>query len=400
LTIPSTFGAHALILKLINYNATLNVGIATRSNLTNRKLEQGCDGCSAMAGKEGGVQAKIRNMFPKAAFVHCSAHRLNLMVNDLNFVMEVRNAIGTIKAIIKFFRESTKRRSLIRHVPLLCETRWTAKYKGIRIFSENFGEIFSQLQYLATSDSGKTRQDAHQLMCSCTSPTFVVCLVVISTYSALLEPVTQSLQALQLDLLSVQKHISKLIGIFRGQRQNAEINFREDIYAEVVALAQSVNIEMKVPRQCGRKIYRSNPGSSKCNTEDYFRQTIFVPYLDSLISSLTNRFSEDSSLQFQLFRLQPAIMTRLDRAEFRNSVAIISRSYTIDNFELEAMNWYDFWRTQQQSLEIKDDLQLIDVLSSTDLFPAVRHAILIALTLPATTCTVQRSFSTMRLAFI
>jgi hypothetical protein len=38
-------------------------------------LGQGYDGCSAMAGREGGVQAKIRNIFPKTAFFHCSAHR-------------------------------------------------------------------------------------------------------------------------------------------------------------------------------------------------------------------------------------------------------------------------------------------------------------------------------------
>ena len=103
---------------------------------------------------------------------------------------------------------------------------------------------------------------------------------------------------------------------------------------------------MKVPRLCGRQVHRSNPGSlhgiSTESPEDYFRQTIFVPYLDSIISSLTNRFSEDNSPQFNLFRLQPATMIRLDRDEFKNSVEIISRSFTIDNFVIEAMNWFDF----------------------------------------------------------
>ena len=59
--------------------------------------------------------------------------------------------------------------------------------------------------------SDKTRQDGHQLYCSCSSPTFLVCL---STYSALLEPVTQALQAIQIDLLGAKKHISTLIDIF------------------------------------------------------------------------------------------------------------------------------------------------------------------------------------------
>ena len=160
------------------------------------------------------------------------------------------------------------------------------------------------------TDSSKTQQDAHQLLCSCTSPTFVVCLVVISTYSAILEPVTQSLQAVQLDLLSAQKQIITLINISNGHRQNAEIHFKQDIYAKVVALTKSINIDMKVPRLCGRQVHRSNPGSSNDKSEepqpeDYFRQPIFVPYLDSIISSLMNRFSEDKIPQFQLFSPGP-----------------------------------------------------------------------------------------------
>ena len=66
----------------------------------------GYDGCSTMASKENGVQVCIRSYYPLAAFVHCSAHRLNLMVNDLNAIMDIRNTIGTVKVIVKFFRKS------------------------------------------------------------------------------------------------------------------------------------------------------------------------------------------------------------------------------------------------------------------------------------------------------
>ena len=58
--------------------------------------------------------------------MHCSSHRLNLVVNDLNSVMDVRNTVGTIKSIIAFFRDSPKRRAMIPNVPLLSETLSTA----------------------------------------------------------------------------------------------------------------------------------------------------------------------------------------------------------------------------------------------------------------------------------
>ena len=117
----------------------------------NKLRGQGYDGCSTMAGKENGVQVHIRSDYPLAVFVHCSAHCLNLVVNDLNAVVDVRNTIGTVKAIIKFFRESPKRRPLVPNTPLLCKTRWSAKYKSIRFFAENFTEIHKELKHFCAA---------------------------------------------------------------------------------------------------------------------------------------------------------------------------------------------------------------------------------------------------------
>ena len=87
-------------------------------------IGQGYDGCSVMSGKEGGVETIIQRKYPNAHFVHCSSHRLNLVVNDLNNVSDVRNTIGTIKEIINFFRERNIRRQMLTSIPMLCETRW------------------------------------------------------------------------------------------------------------------------------------------------------------------------------------------------------------------------------------------------------------------------------------
>ena len=48
-----------------------------------RKLVgQGYDGASTMAGHVSGVQKRIRKKYPRAIFVHCAAHCLNLVIND------------------------------------------------------------------------------------------------------------------------------------------------------------------------------------------------------------------------------------------------------------------------------------------------------------------------------
>ncbi|XP_060846718.1 52 kDa repressor of the inhibitor of the protein kinase-like [Rhopalosiphum padi] len=100
--------------------ATNIISFMTDCGLNLNKLYgQGYDGCATMAGQEGGVSKLIRDKYNKALFFHCSNHRLNLVINDLNKIMIIRNTTGTIKDIIRFFRESTLRRKLIPNTTIL-----------------------------------------------------------------------------------------------------------------------------------------------------------------------------------------------------------------------------------------------------------------------------------------
>uniref|UniRef100_A0A8D8ZCY2 Zinc finger MYM-type protein 1 n=1 Tax=Cacopsylla melanoneura TaxID=428564 RepID=A0A8D8ZCY2_9HEMI len=123
----------------------------------------GFDGCSTMAGKEGGVQAILRRKFKNALFFHCANHRLNLVVNDVYKVPEVRNAVSTVKDVIKFFRESTTRRHGVPNLTKMCETRWTEKYKAIKRFDKNFLEIADALEKLSIEGNQGTHE-AHFFM--------------------------------------------------------------------------------------------------------------------------------------------------------------------------------------------------------------------------------------------
>ena len=224
-----------------------------------------------MAGKENGVQVRIRSDYPLAMFVHCSAH---LVVNNLNAVVDVRNTIGTVKAIIKFFRESPKQRSLVPNTSLLCETRWSANYESIRFFAKNFTEIHKQLKYLALHDSNANgRQNAYNLQTASKTPVFIVTLHVIAQYLSILEPVTQALQSVHVDMLCVKQHVDKLLLLFDNHQKNAEKYFAEDIYAPLLTTAEEIGVTVSLPRQCDRQVHRGDIGGT---TEEYYRRSIFV----------------------------------------------------------------------------------------------------------------------------
>ena len=207
-------------------------------------IGQGYDGCSAMAGMLNGVQAKIREIYPKALYVHCSAHCLNLVVNDLNSVQTIRNTTSTIKYIVAYFRESSRRKALVPNLPLLSETRWTSKCKSIRKFKENFSAILNARNELVNSSHSGTRQGAYQFLYCCKTTHFLFGLVTIAYYSSLLEPVTQKLQAVNLNLLDVQNHVGKILAICQMHRDNAEEYFEENIFREVLKLSEQLEIDL------------------------------------------------------------------------------------------------------------------------------------------------------------
>lgn len=67
------------------------------------------DGASNMSGGITGLQTRIRREEPRALYVHCAGHSVNLSVQDsLEGISAVRNVIGLVKDMINCIRESPK----------------------------------------------------------------------------------------------------------------------------------------------------------------------------------------------------------------------------------------------------------------------------------------------------
>ncbi|CAH1108108.1 unnamed protein product [Psylliodes chrysocephalus] len=354
---------------------------------------QGYDGCSTMAGQIGGVHKIIQEQYPQAQFFHCSSHKLNLVINDLNSIAEIRNTVGTIKETIKFFRESPlRRKSIEKSMPLLCETRWSAKYKSIRQFNEIFLNIIHALDDLQKASTGNTRARAFQLFTTTTSSCFVISLNIISKYSAMLEPVANMLQGIDIDLFAVKKFIGDFTEV-KKHRHDAESVFHS-IYEDAVKIANACGFELTVPRLAGKQTCRANYQAKSSSPEEYYRISIFLPYLDSLLVSLSERFSEEKDAPFSLFKLHPKYLKQLNKDEFIFIINNIKKMYGqfLDNFDAEAVLWYNV-NSNDESIATTE---YIDLLNKCDFFPSVKEAIKIGLTLPPTTCSIERSFSTLR----
>lgn len=161
---------------------------------------------------------------------------------------------------------------------MLCETRWSEKYKPISIFDSNFFEIKSALSKLATNydTNSATRTKSYQLSCATSTIGFIVCLKIIAKYSKILEPIVNKLQAVDTNLHTVHQHIihSNLLGILKKHISMSKENFRL-IFNDVRNCAIQLNLDMQIPRVVSKQTYLQNIVTS--TPDEYFQISIYIP---------------------------------------------------------------------------------------------------------------------------
>ena len=87
----------------------------------------------------------------------------------------------------------------------------------------------------------------------------------------------------------------------------------------------------------------------------------------------------------------------LSSKNFKTEAKQIYNTYMIKIFCIEALTRYDMWKHSSKLENVKSRLLHKIIIRYCKFYPAVRHALLIALTLPSTTSTVERSFSTFHM---
>ena len=130
------------------------------------------DGCSTMCGIHGGLQALVREISPSALYVHCMAHRLNLMlVKTATIGIPVKSFFSLLESLYSFFvtsptrigqlhrsQESAKQSSEMPKS--LSDTWWAARASAKQHVRDNFEFYGNALDTLIADN----HLDAHGLL--------------------------------------------------------------------------------------------------------------------------------------------------------------------------------------------------------------------------------------------
>ena len=95
--------------------AVLLMQMLTRLGVNlNAMVWQGCDGAANMSGRFRGVQAIVKESYPKVLYTHGSSHRLNLVISQACGEKTLKRTARTIQDVIEFFNNSPKRTLLVK----------------------------------------------------------------------------------------------------------------------------------------------------------------------------------------------------------------------------------------------------------------------------------------------
>lgn len=87
------------------------------------------DGAANMAGRLKGAQTIIRSIHPKALYVHCAAHSLNLAVSSAYNIQSIKNCLGIIEKYYCFFNFPKRNHELLE---VINNGDWEPKVKTLK----------------------------------------------------------------------------------------------------------------------------------------------------------------------------------------------------------------------------------------------------------------------------
>lgn len=219
---------------------------------------QAYDNAAVMAGKYTGVQQRLKDINPKAEFIPCSNHSLNLVC--LHAAAVEPNSVtffGTLERIYSFFSVSTHRWEVLlgtsgKALKRLQETRWSARADAVENTWNHYEGIFNTLEKLTEADESlNTRTDAGALLIALQSFSF---LCFLGFWKPVLHEVNDAQIYLQTEGLNLHQCAQKInaLQIFLTEKRDELV---DGAFTYAKNLCQKLGILMERPRKIKKKTY-------------------------------------------------------------------------------------------------------------------------------------------------
>ena len=134
------------------------LGILQKFNSVEKLVAPTYDGASVMSSELNGVQAKRKEDVPEAMFLHCYAHKLNLVLLHSAKCMPERKAFFiTLEGLSALFSKTTKRTRLLDNVvklrlPRASPTRWNSSSRLLQTVSMYHSDLLMVFRVIGDAE--------------------------------------------------------------------------------------------------------------------------------------------------------------------------------------------------------------------------------------------------------
>ena len=367
---------------------------------------QAYDNAAVMAGQHSGVQKRIKEINPKAEFVACTNHSLNLAgVHAASVAVNSVTFFGTVERVFTFFSSSTHRWDVLssvigQGVKRIIETRWSARGDAVSVVKRHFSEIIGVLEKLTGEEENiVTRSEAGLLLGALQSFPF---LCFLGLWEPVLREINDTQAYLQTKGLNVQQCDIKL-----GALEEFLVKNREELVNDGINYAKEVcddlNIVMERQRRSRKKKHIFGDGSQAAGLPyDIELKAEMFSSLDRVIQEINSRFKQLHELAKKYIFLTPTYLIDeqyecqltdinhddIDKNEFLLERKRLQRFIAVATSQGETNMW------KEGPLEL---LQFINKYNLGNSVPNIVVMLRIFLTVAISVATCERSFSKLKL---
>ncbi|CAH1997022.1 unnamed protein product [Acanthoscelides obtectus] len=344
------------------------------------------DGASVMSGQLNGLQAKIKEQAPQAVFVHCLAHRMNLVLQQsCNSITKCRIFFATISGLPPFFHHSPKRTNVAdsiigRRIPVSVITRWTSNSKVISFINKEWDslkQVFTEIINDLTSDQASVRQ-SDGFLNKFHDFEFVLLVVVFNEIFGMTDILFDTLQKKSFDINLCIKQI-KSVQTQLNKKRN------EETFKNIFELAAS-----KTSVQTEHRDGRTRVTLSRDQIIERYR-VLYFEILDTIPLQITTRFQDMEKLHFtSKFK---TYSEKFPTEALSNLKEFYSNTFTdfqrLKN-ELQLIYSDDQYQNMEPRL-LKESL-----FENRSIFKEAYKLLCLILTIPSTSVSTERSFSCLK----
>lgn len=386
---------------------------------------QGYDGASVMSGKNTGVQSRIKEKAPFAYYVHCHAHRLNLVLVDVTSrIPDASKFFSLLEKLYVFFSHTYAHSKWVevqrelyptekpREIKRLSETRWSCRADACTVINDRLPALSRVLEEMAQGNDADRAVEARGLLGQINGK-FLAHLMIFSCLLSKINMLSKMLQSSSIDLGAAVDLIGALVNDFEEMRLKPD--YFDDVWRKIELTSEDNGLDVSdcVPSKRRRRIpmhlqssvlLEALPGGPS-NTEDgrnakeEMRISLFNVVVDNFLAEMKRRFGSSAcAIMRSIPSLTPTSDKFLNYDQMQGIIAAYGGNNVDIQHEIHSCRRV-IQRRKEQNEAVPESLQDFSQFLEPfhEAFPELCRLAKIAIVIPVSSAGAERSFSAMKL---